>query len=401
MSTTAYAARTTVIERAPQTRVASVDLLRGAVMILMAIDHVRVFSGVPAGGPAPGVFFTRWVTHFCAPAFIFLAGTSAFFYGRRHTNLPRFLLTRGLWLIALEFTVLRLAWTFNLDFRHYEMAGVIWVIGICMVLMAGLVKLPLKALAAFGLIIIAGHNLLDSRLLSWAEHLNEHSASGLWKILYVGFYAGPVRIGGLDLFVLYSIVPWIGVMAAGYCFGKILTFEPARRTKLCLLIGFSAIGLFLLLRGFNLYGDPFPWHSGGRMPALLAFLNTTKYPASLCFLLMTLGPAIASIPLLELASGPVAGFVNVFGRVPFFYYVLHIPLIHALALIVSKARMGYANPWLFTNHPMGNPRPPAGYTWDLWLLYLVWAIAIASLYFPCRRFAALKARRTDWWLRYL
>jgi uncharacterized membrane protein len=401
MSTTAYAAQTTVIDRSAHTRIASVDLLRGVVMILMAIDHVRVFSGVPAGGPTPGVFFTRWVTHFCAPAFIFLAGTSAFLYGRRHTNLSRFLLTRGLWLIVLEFTVLRLAWTFNLDFRHYEMAGVIWVIGICMVLMAALVKLPLKAVAAFGLVVIAAHNLTDSRLFSWAEHLNEHSASGLWKILYVGFYAGPVQLGTLQLFVLYSIIPWIGVMAAGYAFGKILTFEPARRRKLCLTIGFSAIGLFLLLRGFNLYGDPSAWHRGSRMPAVLAFLNTTKYPASLCFLLMTLGPAIVSMPLLESASGAIARVINVFGRVPFFYYVLHIPLIHALALIVSKVRFGYVNPWLFTNHPMGNPRPPAGYAWDLWLVYLVWAIAIAMLYFPCRRFAALKARRTEWWLRYL
>lgn len=400
MTTTTYVAQTTVIDRTARTRVASIDLLRGLVMILMAIDHVRVYSGVPAGGPTPGVFFTRWVTHFCAPAFIFLAGTSAFFYGRRHTNLSQFLLTRGLWLIVLEFTVLRLAWTFNLDFRHYEMAGVIWVIGICMVLMAGLVKLPLKALAAFGLIVIAGHNLVDSRLLSWTEHLNEHAASGLWKLLYVGFYAGPVQLGSLHLFVLYSIIPWIGVMAAGYAFGKILTFEPARRRKLCLLIGFSAIGLFVLLRGFNLYGDPFPWQHG-RMPAPLAFLNTTKYPASLCFLLMTLGPAIASIPLLESASGAASRFVNVFGRVPFFYYVLHIPLIHALALLVSKLRFGYVNPWLFTNHPMGNPRPPAGYTWDLWLLYLVWAIALALLYLPCRRFAELKARRTEWWLHYL
>lgn len=400
MTTTTYVAQTTVIDRTARTRVASIDLLRGLVMILMAIDHVRVYSGVPAGGPTPGVFFTRWVTHFCAPAFIFLAGTSAFFYGRRHANLSQFLLTRGLWLIVLEFTVLRLAWTFNLDFRHYEMAGVIWVIGICMVLMAGLVKLPLKALAAFGLIVIAGHNLVDSRLLSWTEHLNEHAASGLWKLLYVGFYAGPVQLGSLHLFVLYSIIPWIGVMAAGYAFGKILTFEPARRRKLCLLIGFSAIGLFVLLRGFNLYGDPFPWQHG-RMPAPLAFLNTTKYPASLCFLLMTLGPAIASIPLLESASGAASRFVNVFGRVPFFYYVLHIPLIHALALLVSKLRFGYVNPWLFTNHPMGNPRPPAGYTWDLWLLYLVWAIALALLYLPCRRFAELKARRTEWWLHYL
>jgi uncharacterized membrane protein len=401
MSTTTYAPKTTVIERAPQTRVGSIDLLRGAVMIVMAIDHVRVYSGIPAGGPTPGVFFTRWITHFCAPVFIFLAGTSAFLYGRKHTGVSRFLLTRGAWLVFLELTVLRLAWTFNFDFRHYELAGVIWVIGICMILMSALVKLPIKAIAAFGVLIIAAHNLLDSHLLSWGDHINEHSASGLWKILYVGFYAGPVQLGSLDLFVLYSIIPWIGVMAAGFAFGRVLILEPSRRGKLCLLIGFSAIGLFLLLRGFNLYGDPFPWHRGTRMPALLAFLNTTKYPASLCYLLMTLGPAIAAIRWLESASGPVARFVNVFGRVPFFYYVLHIPLIHALALIVSKLGLGYVSPWLFTNHPMGNPRPPAGYTWDLWLLYLVWALVIALLYFPCRWFSNLKTRRSEWWLRYL
>src|SRR5262245_33983664 len=143
-------------------RVPSIDLIRGAVMILMAIDHVRVFSGVPAGGPNPAVFFTRWITHFCAPAFIFLAGTSAFLHGRTHDDLPRFLVTRGLWLVFLELTVLRVAWTFNLDFAHYEMAGVIWVIGWSMIILAGLVRLPLGAIAAFGVIVVAGHNLLDS-----------------------------------------------------------------------------------------------------------------------------------------------------------------------------------------------------------------------------------------------
>ena len=401
MSTTAHAPQIAAAHVAAQTRVASIDLIRGAVMILMAIDHVRVYSGVPAGGPTAGVFFTRWITHFCAPAFIFLAGTSAFLYGRRRGDASRLLLIRGLWLVLLEFTALRLAWTFNFDFRHYEMAGVIWVIGICMVLMAAAVKLPLNALAVFGVLIIGAHNLMDSRLEAVLGHPNDNPISGLWKVLYIGFYAGPVRMGELNVFVLYSIIPWIGVMAAGYAFGRVLIFEASRRKKVCLLIGFSAIALFLLLRGFNLYGDPFPWLRGSRVPAVLAFLNTTKYPASLCFLLMTLGPTIASIPLLESASGPVPRLVSVFGRVPFFYYVLHIPLIHALAVVVSKVRLGYVNAWLFANHPMGNPRPPAGYTWNLWLLYLVWAIAIAALYFPCRWFAGFKSRRKDWWLRYL
>jgi len=391
-------------------RIASIDLVRGMVMILMAIDHVRVYSGVPAGGPTAGVFFTRWITHFCAPAFIFLAGTSIFLYARKHTHVSRYLLIRGAWLILLEFTFLRLAWTFNFDFRHYEMAGVIWVIGCCMILMAGLVKLPLAAVGAIGVAIIGAHNLMDPHMRTLLEGLDQNRLSGLWKIMYVGFFAGPIQFGadGPNLIVLYSIIPWIGVMAAGYAFGKILTLEPARRRRLCVTIGLSAIGLFLVLRGFNLYGDPRPWHAAvaGRnglppMPGLFAFLNTTKYPASLSFLLMTLGPIITLIPLLENIGGRITRAIIVLGRVPFFFYMLHIPLIHALALVVSKVRLGLVSPWLFTNHPMGNPEPPDGYVWSLPLLYLVWAITIVLLYFACRWFAALKLRRNDWSLQYL
>jgi len=391
-------------------RIASIDLIRGAVMMLMAIDHVRVYSGLPAGGPTPGIFFTRWVTHFCAPAFIFLAGTSAFFYSRKHVDLSRHLLIRGVWLIFLELTLLRVSWTFNFDFAHYEMAGVIWVIGWCMILLAGLVKLPLTLVGTIGVVIISAHNLMDPYLGKLIPALPDNRLSGLWKILYVGFFAGPVQFGadGPSLIVLYSIVPWIGVMAAGYAFGKILTMEPSRRNRLCLAIGLGAMGLFLVLRGFNLYGDPRPWHAAAQgsngsqpMPALLAFLNTTKYPASFDFLLMTLGPIIALLPLLEGARGTFVRWITVFGRVPFFFYMLHIPLIHVLALVVSKIRLGEVSPWLFTNHPMGNPGPPEGYTWNLWLLYAVWAVAIALLYFPCRWFADLKARKKDWWLSYL
>jgi uncharacterized membrane protein len=395
---------------APKSRIASIDLIRGAVMILMAIDHVRVYSGLPAGGPTAGIFFTRWITHFCAPAFIFLAGTSIFLYARKHSEVSRYLLIRGAWLIFLEFTFLRVAWTFNFDFLHYEMAGVIWVIGICMILMAGLVKLPLSVVGTIGMAIVAAHNLMDSHMGALLDNLDHNRLSGVWKIFYVGFFAGPVQFGphGPNLIVLYSIIPWIGVMAAGYAFGKILTLEPAPRKRLCLTIGISAVGLFLVLRGFNLYGDPRPWHAAAQgwngappMPALFAFLNTTKYPASLSFLLMTLGPIIAMIPLLEGLGGGVARRIILFGRVPFFYYMLHIPLIHALALVVSKIRLGFVSPWLFTNHPMGNPEAPEGYVWSLPLLYLIWGITVVLLYFVCRWFAALKARRNDWWLQYL
>jgi uncharacterized membrane protein len=375
---------------APLSRIASIDLIRGAVMILMAIDHVRVYSGLPPGGPTPSIFFTRWITHFCAPAFIFLAGTSAFFYGRRHPDLSRFLLTRGLWLILLELTVIRVAWTFNFDFEHYVLAGVIWVIGWCLVLMAGLTRLPLPAVATIGLAIIALHNAVMPELV-------RHLPVWLRSILYTAFTDPPIG----PLMVLYSIIPWIGVMAAGYAFGKILTLEPPRSRRICYAVGLGATAVFLLLRGTNIYGDPRPWTATGEMPAVLSFLNTTKYPASLSFLLMTLGPTIALIPLLDRARGKVARWVTVFGRVPFFYYVLHIPLIHALAIVVSWIREGAVNPWLFANHPMGNPPPPEGYIWSLGLLYLVWAIAIVILYFPCRWLADLKARRKDPWLSYV
>jgi hypothetical protein len=217
------------------------------------------------------------------------------------------------------------------------------------------------------------------------------------KIFYTAFLEGPIG----PLMVLYSIIPWIGVMAGGYAFGLVLTQPPARRDRICYVVGLGGTLLFLLLRGWNLYGDPRPWTATTGMPAVLSFLNTTKYPASLSFLLMTLGPTIALMPLLERARGAFAHLVAVFGRVPFFYYILHIPLIHALALATSWIREGTLNPWLFANHPMGNPPAPEGYTWSLGLLYLVWAVAMAILYPACRWFANLKARRTDAWLRYL
>lgn len=383
-------------------RFTSIDILRGAVMVLMAIDHVRVYAGVPAGGPDPAVFLTRWVTHFCAPLFFFLAGTSAFLYGRTHRDLPRFLATRGVWLVFLELTVLRVAWTFNLDFRGYMLAGVIWALGWSMVALAAMVRLPVKVVAAIGIAIIAGHNLLDGVVIGGAPGW-QGSVGALWKILYVGFFAGPIQVtpAGPSLTVLYSLLPWIGVMAAGFGFGAVMTLDERRRRTLCLAIGLGATGLFVALRAFNLYGDPGGWQRGGPMPALLAFLNTTKYPASLQFLLMTLGPGIALIPFLEGAKGRIARVLTTFGRVPFFFYLLHIPLIHAMALVVSLVRTGAVTPWLFENHSMGNGPAPAGYRWSLPLLYLVWAIAVALLYFACRWYASVKATGRHRGLRYL
>ena len=377
------------------TRIRSIDVARGAVMVLMAIDHVRAYAGVPAGGPTAGVFFTRWVTHFCAPAFIFLAGTSAFLQGRSLDKgaLSRRLLLRGLWIVLLELTIVRIAWGFNLHFERYLLAGVLWVIGWCMVAMALLVRLPVAGVGAFGVALIAAHNLTAFAPAAM-QRLLEGPWSGLWRLLYFGGRVGE------NLFVLYSFVPWIGVMAAGYAFGTVMIRDPEGRRRACLAIGFGSIALFLLLRGFNLYGDR-PWSAADGMPGWLAFLNTTKYPASLLFLLMTLGPVIALLPALENARGRVFEWIEVFGRVPFGYYLLHIPLIHLLAIFISVVRTPEATSWLFGDHPLRPGPPPPGYPWSLGLLYTVTALAVLILYYPCRALADLKARRRDWWLSYL
>lgn len=382
-------------------RIVSLDIIRGAVMVLMALDHVRVYSGVPAGGPTPGVFFTRWVTHFCAPAFVFLAGTGAFLHGERLGDrgaLARYLATRGAILVLLDLTVNRLAWTFNLDFANYTPTNVIWAIGWCMILLAVLVRLPAAAVGLAGVAIVALHNFVGPALATAAR---ESAVPWLWQILY---YGGPFRLGegGPRVFVLYSLIPWIGVMMAGYGFGRIMQLDDTSRHRACLTIGLGATALFVVLRGFNVYGDPRPW--GGpesRMPALLAILNTAKYPASFLFLLMTLGPTIALIPALERARGRVAEWLTVFGRVPLFFYVLHIPFIHLVAIAIAAVRTPEHIGWLFTNHPIAPAPVPEGYQYGLGLLYAVTLAVSVALYFPCRWYARAKAEKRQAWMAYL
>ena len=363
-------------------------------MVLMAIDHVRVYAGVPAGGLPAGVFFTRWVTHFVAPGFCFLAGTGAFLHGRRLGDmgaLARYLFTRGLILVALELTVIRFTWTFNFDYAHYVLAGVIWMLGWCMVLLAGLVRFTPKTVGIVGLAIV-----LLQQLFGVVQALPEGArgvVGPLWAFLYP---SGVNALGGVA--VLYVIVPWIGVMAAGYGFGLIMLKEPAERRRLCLRIGLAATALFLvaggLLAAFNRGGEEAP-------PFLFRLLNQQKYPASQLFLLMTLGPTIALIPLAERAKGWLAGALATFGRVPMFYYLLHIPTIHLAAMVVSVVRTGSVTPALIGNFPLDPPKMPEGYRWSLPLLYLVWALCIALLYVACRWYAGVKARRKGGWLKYI
>ena len=385
-------------------RIHSIDVARGVAMILMAIDHVRVYAGVPPGGPRPAVFFTRWITNFVAPAFAFLSGTSAYLLGQKlgdRRALSKYLVTRGLILVVLELTVIRIAWTFNLDFGHYLLAGVIWMLGWCMVLLAALVWLPTMGIAAFGVGVIFLHNLMDSLSPESNAALVQSSFAWLWQILYFG---GPLLLGekGPTLAVLYSIFPWVGVMAAGYAFGAVMTLEPKRRDRICITIGVSAIVVFLVLRTIDGYGDPRHWRAGPpESPTLFRFINTTKYPASLDFLLMTLGPTILLLPLAERARRKIGEIVATFGRVPMFYYLMHIPAIHIAAVFISLAREGRINPWLFANQPMMAPPPPDGYRWPLWLLYLVFIVVIVLLYFPCRSYALKKASAPSRWMKYI
>lgn len=380
-------------------RIDSLDFVRGVIMILMAIDHVRVYAGVPAGGPNPGVFFTRWITHFVAPGFVFLAGTAAYLHGRKLADraaLSKFLLTRGAWLVLLELTVIRVAWTFNVDFSNYMLAGVIWMIGWCMILLAAVVYLPLKAVGTIGVGIVALHNVTDLFADSLWQGFGDSGPPWLLKFLYFG---GAVQLGdsGPPLLVLYVIVPWIGVMMAGYAFGAVMDMPAERRRAWCIKFGIALTAAFIALRALNGYGDPRPWSS----PGLMNFLSTTKYPASLSFLLMTLGPMFILLGLAEGWRGKAARVATTFGRVPFFYYVLHIPLIHLAACVVSLVREGRVNPWLFGNHPMAPPDVPPGYTWSLGLLYLVFVMCVVALYFPCRWFATVRSTSKSRWLSYL
>jgi uncharacterized membrane protein len=326
---------------------------------------------------------------------VFFAGASACLRGGAPPALSRFLLVRGLWLVFLELTVMRFFWTFNFDVINYNLAGVLWMIGWSMVALAALIWLPLPAIAALGLAIIFGHNLIDP--FDLGRSLADNPLRWVYQFLYLG---GSVNLGesGPRIAILYSLLPWIGVMAAGYAFGAVLKMPETRRRRLCLAVGTGCIALFVLLRTFNIYGDPRDWSP--EQP--LSFLNTAKYPASLQFLLMTLGPLILLLPVFDRVRpstslgaalsnvegrGHLTNALEVFGRVPLFYYVLHIPLIHVAAIAVSLIRTGAVTPWLFGNHPLEPPEPPDGYRWSLTLLYLVTAICVGVLYVACRWYA--------------
>ncbi len=386
----------------------AVDLLRGLVMVVMALDHVRDFFTDHPGDPSAqlatttaGLFLTRWVTHFCAPVFVFLAGAGIFLAGARgkpRPQLARFLVSRGLWLILVEVTLVRWGWFFDVSYG-FSVLQVIWVLGVSMICLAGLIFLPLRAVGAFGLVVIVGHNLLDgihaSALGRW---------SWLWTLLHE---RGFLRPFGLALLVIYPLVPWVGVMAAGYAFGAILVRPPEERRRVLVRLGGALTLAFVVIRAVNHYGDPLPW-TAQRSPlfTVFSFLACTKYPPSLDYLLMTLGPAIAFLGWIDgrlagAATPAWGGPLVTFGRVPFFYYVLHVPLLHGLAVLLGVAARGTGAAGVIAHRIMLPDAEAARFGFPLPVVYAAWAVVVLLLYPACRWFAGVKARHRSAWLSYL
>lgn len=390
-------------------RIQSVDALRGAIMMLMAIDHIRDYLARSAmeflptdlTRTTPAIFFTRWITHFCAPVFMLTAGLGAFFWmtrGRRwRPELSWFLVTRGLWLILLEVTVLRVImfWQFSYR-REIVILFILWAIGCSMIALAALIYLPVRVLAALSIAIIALHNLLDPVPASRFGHF-----AWLWNILHE---QGLFTAAGINFVVAYPVLPWIAVVALGYCLGQVFSWEPDRRRRFLMMVGLGLCALFVLVRAINIYGNPSRWsHQSSALFTVLSFLNTTKYPPSLDFLLMTLGPALMALSWLERFRFAPTNPLVVFGRVPFLYYVAHLAFVHLIAIGMNFLRYGW-KPFLLLPPPsMGSPRGlfPANYGYPLLAVYAVWIAVLLALYPLCLWFSRLKQRRHDWWLSYL
>jgi uncharacterized membrane protein len=374
-------------------------------MVLMALDHTRdfftnaFFNPLALAQTTPALFFTRWITHFCAPIFVLLAGVGAYLYGARgrtHVEVARFLFIRGLLLIVLEFTLVHFGWFFSFDYR-FLLAQVIWMIGWSMIILAGLVllRLPLWGMAAFGVLIIAGHNLLDGTSAGQFGPLR-----WLWVILH---QPDLIPLGpGRDMSAFYPLIPWMGVIAVGYALGSLFLL-PSRQRQLWLIgLGLLATLAFIVLRWMNVYGDSQPWTpQGSALFTFLSFLNTDKYPPSLLFLLMTLGPALLLLSLFEHTNTDniLTRALLVFGQVPLFYYVLHLTAIHAVAVLVSHIRYGEA-PWLFGTDWMFRIGLPENYGFGLPVVYLVWLGVVVLLYPACYLFASLKRRSRSGWLSF-
>jgi uncharacterized membrane protein len=383
-------------------RIESLDLLKGIVMVVMALDHIRDYFHAPAFIYDPNdptltslpIFFTRFITNYCAPTFCLLAGTSAYLVGSRKSKkeLSSFLLKRGIWLVFIEMTIVNFGWYFDIHF-HSPGLLVIWSLGISMIVLAALIHLPLKAILIFSILLIFCHNLFDS------VHFPGNYP---WAILHeesMFKYSETFR-----LYIAYPVVPWIAVMSLGYCFGTLYnkSFDAVKRKKILLITGLSAIALFFIIREINVYGNPTEWkHYDTFSQTLMSFLAPAKYPPSLLYLLMTLGPAFVFLALTENFKGWLVNFFSTFGRVPFFYYILHLYLIHILALAAAQLT-GYGWQVMILADWIGYVPILKGYGFHLWVVYLVWVGVILTLYPLCKKFDRYKSNHKEkWWLSYL
>lgn len=383
-------------------RIGSIDLLKGMVMIIMALDHIRDYfhysaflfdPADPTQSTLP-IFFTRFITHFCAPIFCFLAGTSAFMVGKRKSKseLSAFLLKRGIWLVVIEMTIVNFAWYFDIQFRTPGLL-VIWSLGISMIVLAGVLHFPRRIILLFSLLLILGHNLLDNL------HFNGNM---LWAILHE--YHVFNLSDGYKFAVAYPIIPWIAVMSLGYYFGSFYdsSYDPGKRKKLFNIIGVAALLAFVILRFTNIYGDPVLYKDYGSLAKdLISFFNPSKYPPSLDYLLMTLGAALIFLANAEKLKGKLVDFFSTFGRVPFFYYIIHLYLIHLIALLFAQLS-GYGWRTMILQDWVTEIPALKGYGFPLWVVYAVWIMVILMLYPLCRRFDRYKqAHKEKWWLSYL
>jgi len=390
-------------DRPSNTRVASIDLLRGLVIVIMALDHVRDFFGDLTAQPTnlttttAALFFTRWITHICAPVFSLLTGTGAYLARGRMTKpqLSRFLFSRGLWLIFLELVVMRFALQFNFDYQT-TIITVLWALGCSMITLAGLIWLPLWIVILFGVVLVAGHNALDGVNASTLGRF-----APLWTLLHApGIF---INTGRSVVVVSYVLIPWIGVTALGYALGAIYSWSPDRRRKLLSWLGAGLIATFIVLRFVNVYGDPARWsRQDSPLWTVVSFLNTTKYPPSLLFLLMTLGPALLLLRLFDETAPRAFGPVIIIGRVPLFFYVVHFYVIHLLAVAASYVRYGKVDEMFRSPDLRHFPfsQPPG---WDVGLpvIYVLWLTVLVLMFPLCRWYAQVKRTRGYWWSSYL
>lgn len=388
------------------TRIESIDLLRGLVMVIMALDHVRDYFHYGAfyidptnlETTTPFLFFTRFITHYCAPVFVFLAGTSAMLYGskKKKPELFKFLFTRGIWLIFLEIFVNNLIWTFDLTFS-FPLLQVIWAIGFSMVCLSFLIYLPKKVILTIGLLLVAAHNLLDGIVVQGTS-----IKAIIWYLLH---QPGEIAFGEYsELYIGYPVIPWIGLMALGYCFGTLYKkdFNAEVRKKWLLIMGFGALILFFIIRGINIYGDLVPWtNQDTTTKTIISFFNVTKYPPSLSFLLITMGPSLLFLYFFENTKNKLTSFFLVFGRVPLFYYFLHVFVIHVFAII---GILIFGGNWqdMILSAEAWRSGTLATYGYSLWVVYVVWVVIILLLYPLSKKYMIYKANNKDkWWLSYL